>query len=110
MSAVGDRVIALRNMTNDTAYIYGVGVYEGELEPPFGPLGTSKEKADKVVKEMIAAGVLPEGYKFLNPCISIPGKGVVWGSECWWGSEDAVTRKIGLRKVVEVPLPDRQCN
>lgn len=83
---VGDRVIALRNASNEskTAYIYGVGTYQGELVP----------EHESIFK---AAGMK-------NPAIKLDNGSMVYGFECWWGPEDAVRNKFPGFTFVEVDI------
>lgn len=67
------RVGAVRNADKNTVYLYGYGVYEGdEIHPELG---------------------------FPNPKIQLDNGSVVWGCECWWGSEEKVKQMIGERNV-----------
>lgn len=84
MTAIGTRVIALRNMTNATAYSYGEGVYIGDLVPDTDSLPSD----------------------FRNPCIQLDDGKYVWGFQCWWGPVDRVTAQIGDRPVEKVALFD----
>ncbi len=63
MHTPGTRVVAMRDANETTVFLYGYGVYDGDIEhPEFG---------------------------FPNPRITLDdGAGVVWGLECWWMPED----------------------
>lgn len=77
----GSRVFAVRSSDGETTYLFGYGVYEGREVPP--------------------------GFPFPNPKITLDnGKGVVWGYQCWWGSEELFAKKFGHTTVVEVPIPN----
>jgi len=92
---VGDRVGAIRNADDETVFLYGYGVYDGDFEPPCGPFGITREQWEE------AAGA---GVPFpMNPRITLDGGGVVWGQQCWWGDEVAVQKAIAGRVVVIVP-------
>ena len=76
----GTRVGAIRNAKDETVYLYGFGTYQGdELHPAIG---------------------IP------NPKILLDNGSVVWGCECWWGSEEKVTEMIGDRKIEFVSIGD----
>lgn len=86
MMIAGTRAGAMSHGTEDTVYLYGYGVYVGDEVPP-------------------------EDVKFLgiqldhpNPKIVLDSGKVVWGCECWWGSEEAVKKQIGDRKVIMVDI------
>lgn len=81
---VGSRVGAIRNSNESTVYLFGWGVYVGHQ------LGA------------------PSLGEFPNPKIELDGGGVVWGCECWWGSEQRMREAIEGREVVIVPLPERK--
>lgn len=78
----GTRVGAICSAGREEVRFYGWGVYVGDEIG--GPMG-----------------------EFPNPKIQLDDGGVVWGCECWWGSEDQVRQMIGVRKVVIEPAPDR---
>lgn len=99
---VGSRVGAIQSMTTTTVHLYGYGVYDGEHEPPFGPFEMPKEEHEKAVKTMKEAGQLPPDYVWKNPRISLDNGGIVWGCQCWWGSEEAVKEQIEGKTVVMV--------
>jgi hypothetical protein len=77
----GDRVGAIQSSDKDIVKFFGYGVYVGDTIPPNFPI--------------------------LNPTINLDNGQVVYGYECWWGSEARVKEIIGDRKVIEV-LPDRR--
>ena len=88
----GDRVGAVESATDDTVNFFGWGFYEG----------------DEVPDEQ-AAGFLAEAAREhgnTNPKILLDSGKVVWGCECWWGSEERVQKMIGDREVVEVDIDE----
>lgn len=97
---VGDRVGAILSSTATTVELLGFGVFDGEHEPPFGPLGTTREEAEAIVAEMKAAGQIPADFVWTNPRITLDDGRVVWGAQCWWGPEDAVRARIAGLEVV----------
>lgn len=102
---VGERVGAILSADAEEVRLLGWGVYDGEHEPPFGPMGLTKEECDEVLAEMRADGSLPEGVPlFTNPRITLDDGRVVWGAQCYWAPEAVVTQRIGSRRVVLVEL------
>lgn len=102
--AVGERVGAILSADQDEVRLLGYGVYDGDHEPPFGPMQCSKEERDKAVKEMKDAGHLPADYTWKNPRITLDDGQVVWGAQCWWGAEELIKARIGNRRVVMVKV------
>lgn len=105
---VGGRIGAVLKMDAETVHLLGYGIYEGDHEPPFGPLGFSKAEHDKVVTEMKADGRLPADYVWVNPRLLLDDGRIVWGAQCWWGGEEAVRRQIGERTVVHAEIHANQ--
>ena len=76
----GDRVIAIRNATQDEVNIYGYGEYVGD-EP------------------------CPYLHDRLNPKIVLDDGNIVWGCECWWCNfEGFEHEQLGGRKINIVPI------
>lgn len=98
--SIGSRVGAILSATANTVYLLGFGVYDGEHEPPFGPLGISKEEYDLIVADMKASGQLSQDYVWTNPRITLDDGRVVWGCQCWWGPEEIINKRIAGRHVV----------
>ncbi len=71
----GIRVGAIREADENTVYMYGYGKYLGDEESPMG---------------------------FPNPKIQLENGKVIWGYQCWWGSEKEVKNMIGNRKVIMI--------
>lgn len=78
----GARVGAIQKADASTVYLFGYGTYAGD-------------KADNPLSADM-------GMAIPNPKIELDGGGVVWGFECWWGSEAKVRESIGDRAVVIV--------
>lgn len=89
--SVGDRVGAILSMNADSVHLLGYGVYEGEYEPPF-------------IKEMKNRGEVPEADDYRNPKIKLDDGRIVWGFQCWWGTEEKIRTKIGERKIVPATI------
>lgn len=47
---------------------------------------------------------MKQGSVLRNPCIRLDDGRVVWGFQCWWGSEEYIRRVIGDRTVVVVDI------
>jgi hypothetical protein len=75
MSKVGDRIGAILGTTDDKVVRYlGVGTYQGEHIPPEDVGGFN--------------------MGFPNPKLVLDNGDVVWGCECWWGSESGIKSKL----------------
>jgi hypothetical protein len=106
-TAIGARVGAILSADDEEVRLLGYGVYDGEHEPPFGPMGATKEEYEEVISEMKAQGQLPDNWEcFKNPRIMLDDGRVVWGAQCWWGPESVVRSRIGTRRVVMAKLDD----
>ena len=78
---IGDRAGAFSSCDDDTIELLGYGTYEGEQVPD---------------KEALKRLVVP------NPKITLDDGRVVWGFECWWGSEEKIKKMESTRTVVLV--------
>jgi hypothetical protein len=81
MVKTGSRVIAIRDSNHEIINLYGFGIYEGY---------------QKVPEEL----ALYPGQT--NTRIKLDNGHVVWGFQCWWGSEEKQKKFIGDRKVILV--------
>lgn len=73
----GERIGAVLGTTDDKVVKYlGVGTYEGSEIPP---------------KEI---GGFNVGVP--NPKLKLDNGDIVWGCECWWGSEAGIKRKLEI--------------
>lgn len=81
---VGTRVGAMVSATDTEVRMFGYGIYEGNEIPPSDVQGRS----------------VPMTYP--NPKIKLDSGEVVWGCECWWGSEETIKAKVGDRNVILV--------
>lgn len=88
----GDRVGALLNSDKDKVYLFGYGVYEGDF-----PTGLDPNPAGWVAETIHEKGAP-------NPRIRLDDGKIVWGCECWWGSEEEVRNSIGKREIVLVDI------
>jgi len=93
MSAhIGDRVGAILGMENDRLEFLGYGIYEGDFIPYEGVGFMAK---------ILKKNGIP------NSRIKLDNGGVVYGCECWWGSEAAVQKRLSERNdVVLVKITD----
>lgn len=82
---VGDRVGAILKADKEQVWLLGYGVYQGHQ-------------------------LLPEGLSLYtehkNPKILLENGQVVWGLQCWWGSEESIKKSIGARKVIDCVVTD----
>jgi hypothetical protein len=85
---VGIRVGAISHADEETVYLFGYGVYDGDKVPP--------EEL-----KVQAFGILLDRP---NPQITLDDGKLVFGCECWWGPEEKVKTMIGSRKVVVVDI------
>lgn len=90
MAKVGDRVGAISHADNDTVYMFGYGIYQGEEIPPKG---------------VTIFGIDLNSIGRKNPKIVLDSGDIVWGCQCWWGPEKEIKQAIGGRKVNIVPVP-----
>lgn len=88
---LGDRVGAIESADDETVRLYGYGVYLGEEVPPAGI-------------QLWGLDLCELGHR--NPKIQLDGGKVVWGCECWWGSEAKIKQSIGKRKVICVDIDE----
>ena len=95
MPEIGTRIVAMKSGDDEHIYVFGHGVYEGIFPPPpylmtsIGPVMAN------------------------NPRIKLDNGEVVWGAECWWGSEDGWEDNLkdwAPRTVVEVSVEDYRNN
>ena len=82
---IGDRVGAISHANETTVYMYGYGTYQGDEIPPKGTKG--------------AFGIDLGEAGMSNPKIKLDNGNIVWGCQCWWGSESKVKEMIGNRNV-----------
>lgn len=78
---INDRVGAMASATKDTVDLFGFGVYAGEEVPP---------------EDVRFMG---EPIKMPNPKIVLDDGKIVWGCECWFGTEDQIKTLLGNRTV-----------
>ena len=94
MRKVGDRVIAVCGTRQDgEVEIFGRGVYEGDFVPE------------------VAVGWLADAIrenKVLNPRIRLDNGKVVYGCECWWGSEEQVMSLMDGKTMVEIDIDEKR--
>ena len=80
---IGERVAAISHTQDNTVYLYGFGVYEGDYIPP---------------KEV--GGFNISGMP--NPRIRLDNGKVVYGCECWWGDESRVKEEIKNMEIIYI--------
>lgn len=92
MPKVGERVTAVfgtSEQDEDTVEVFGSGVYEGDSIPTEA-VGFLAEAAQQM--------------KHKNPRIRLDNGKVVYGCECWWGSEKSVEKNLKGKKIVMVDI------
>jgi hypothetical protein len=87
------RVGAMSNSDNDEVVLFGYGEYVGDEVPP---------------PEIIFMGLSLNEMNHKNPKIVLDNGKVVWGCECWWGSEEKVKASIGGRVVRIVDIDEER--
>jgi hypothetical protein len=88
---IGKRIGALLNVDdNGTAFFLGYGEYVGDFVPEE------------------AVGGMAEGcreYKIKNPKLLLDDGSVVYGCECWWGTEERIKVVLNqAKKIVNVDI------
>lgn len=83
----GDRAGAAISMADGVVKLLGFGVYEGDFIPD--------EKATGAMAEVL------RNQGVGNPKIRLDNNDIVWGCECWWGSEEKLKALIKGAKEVE---------
>jgi len=94
MHEVGDRVGAICGSTETGIDFFGYGVYEGNHPLPVGTKTPFGEIED-------------DEMSFPNPRIRLNNGDVVYGCQCWWGSEADIKKKLEGYKVRIVPVPSK---
>lgn len=85
MYKIGERVGAIMKADNERVWLFGYGIYDGDEVPPPG---------------VGFMGLDLNELQYKNPKITLDNKEVVWGCECWWGSEEKIKSAIGGRMVI----------
>lgn len=88
MEKIGDRVGAIQKADINEVHLYGYGVYQGQELPAKGAFDFFGQDAHEL------------GIK--NPKILLDNGNIVWGAQCWWGSEEKIKEAIGNRKIILV--------
>lgn len=78
MTSINERVGAILGANENEVEFLGYGVYVGDFVP------TEAGGMGKMLAEM----------EIPNPKIVLDSGKVVYGCECWWGSEESVKKKI----------------
>lgn len=122
MSKVGDRVGALLSADDKHVELLGYGVYVGDEVPPMPPPMAGfktweeldafyEEHNAPMVQKLREEGQWP--LRMENPKIELDSGEIVWGQECWWGSEDKLREYLeeavqhGL-EVVDVSIAEKR--
>lgn len=88
MAKVGARVGAMLSAGDGVVNFLGFGTYEGDEIPP------------KEVGGLAAELGLP------NPKIKLDNGAIIWGCQCWWGSEEGMKAKLEQYKVAGYKIQD----
>lgn len=88
MTEVGSRVGAVMSADAKEVKFFGYGVYVG----------------DEVPGEEVGGFNLG----FPNPKIELDSGKVVFGCECWWGSEEEVVKMIGERVILDINIDEER--
>jgi len=80
MAKEGDRVLAISHADADVLYVFGQGVYMGDMSPK------DFSKENQPVGQL--AEIMMEVPEYTNPCIKLDDGKIIWGCECWWGPLD----------------------
>ena len=86
----GDRVGAVLSSNEKIMYLLGYGTYEGDFVPGDEVVGFLAEEIRKLNLE--------------NPRIKLDNGKLVYGCECWWGSEDEIRKLESNHKVILVDI------
>lgn len=96
MVKIGDRVGAILNQDDDgTINFLGFGAYVGD-EVPLSAAGDMAEISREIGTP--------------NPKIVLDNGKIVWGCECWWGSEKRVAETLNGHKVINVDIDTVRAN
>lgn len=88
----GQRVGAVLSAHEDTVKFLGYGIYNGDHPP---------KEAVGFMAETLYEGGVP------NPQIKLDSGKVVYGCECWWGSEEKIKSQLEkYDKIIEVDIDD----
>ena len=92
---IGDRVGAVSHSDGKVTYLFGYGTYDGDVVPPPG---------------VQAMGIELHELGVANPKITLDSGKVVWGCECWWGTEAAVRKRLSGFDIVAVDIDESRAN
>lgn len=84
---IGDRIGAILSVNETSVSLFGYGVYVGE--------------------EVLPTGFLHD-VGVPNPKLQLDNGNVVWGYQCWWGSEEKVKEIIGGRKIINATIDEAE--
>lgn len=107
----GSRVGAILNSDENQINFIGYGVYEGDFVPPKPPFMKDWEEFDKLGKQILGDKYTTE-MRLKSPKIKLDNGTVVWGLECWWGTEKSVQEVLaeiideGKKKIVNVNIDE----
>ncbi len=81
------------SIKGNKVYSFGSGIYLGELVPDYeGERGTWADSLKKIGLE--------------NPTIKLDSGEIVYGCECWWGSEEKMKKMTEGKEIITVSVKD----
>ena len=91
MQKTGDRIGAVLSASDGVVKLLGYGVYAGDEVPP--------RDGGWMAECLNDAGAT-------NPKLVLDNGQVVWGCQCWWGSESATRERFKGYRVESVVMAD----
>ena len=88
---IGERVGAIIGADAETIKLLGYGVRIEDQIPPANTAGM---------------GYILHEIEKTNPTLQLDNGDIVFGCECWWGSEDHIQHWIDGREIIEVSIHD----
>lgn len=104
---IGDRVVAMRNATTDTCFIYGYGIYKENIpDPNIAKLleNVPPEMVENMEKILMEMGHSEEELH-TAPVILLDSGETLLGSQCHWGAVEKFDSWLQGRVVEVVPMP-----
>jgi len=83
-----ERVGAILSVENKMVNFLGYGVYEGDFYPEEA-VGMIAE----IKQDLVKTGEMTK-ETYTNPRIRLDNGSIVYGCECWWGSERIIKEKM----------------
>jgi hypothetical protein len=90
---IGDRIGAILSSDPKTVKLIGFGVYAGR-EVPSG--------------DAVGIGSALHEMGIYNPKLVMDDGQIVWGCECWWGTESEVKSRIEGLEIIHVNMAEER--